>query len=117
MADKVLWKTGDTITADKLNGSGVFVMPGEYDAQDAITMPDVTAKQVVDALRAGAQLEIVIQGTSSGLEQWFFLPVSSVNYNSGASPATVTVVFAEAGENVTLIAEYPDGTFASGGGK
>lgn len=117
MADKVIWKTGDTITADKLNGSGVFVMPAEFDEEDALSMPDVTAKQAVDALQAGAQLGVVAHSVVDGREQWFFYLVSSANYDSSDSPATVTVVFADAGEAVTLTADYPDGTFSTGGGK
>ena len=117
MADKVLWKTGDTITADKLNGSGVFMMPAEFDDEDAYVMPNVTAKQVVDALHAGAQLGVVTHNVVDGREQWKFNSVFSADYDSGDGSATVTVMFAEAGENVTLIAEYPDGTFSSGGGK
>lgn len=115
MADKVLWKTGDTITADKLNGSSVFLMPVEFDEKDAYVMPDLTAKQVVDALNAGAQLEAVGHGVVDGSERWLFYAVTSAAYETSSSPATVTVVITNSDEVVTLTAEYPNGTFIGGG--
>lgn len=52
MANKVLWNTGDTITADKLNGSGIYSIPtgGTF---GEITTPGTTAKDVLDAAKAG----------------------------------------------------------------
>lgn len=115
MAYKILWKTGDTITADKLNGSSVFLMPVEFDENDAYVMPDVTAKQVVDALQAGAQPGVVTHAVNGGREQWNFNYIFFASYDSSVSPATVTVVFTDSGKSVELNAEYPDGTFSQDG--
>lgn len=112
MADKVLWKTGDTITADKLNGSGVFILPVKIDeSTDGMTMPNVTARQIIDGLQAGAYPVGLSHGVSEGAEGWFNVTISRCIYNPGVTPATVNVVLTLNDVTSQVQAEYPDGTF------
>lgn len=118
MADKVLWKTGDTITADKLNGSGVFVLPVEVDeSTDDMTMPNVTAKQIVDGLQAGAYPVGLAHGGVEGVETWRTVTISECAFTAESTPATVFVTLKDGDEKKDLQAEYPDGTFSGEGGE
>ena len=113
MADKVIWNTGDTITADKLNGSGVFILPVEIDdSTDDMTMPNVTAKQLVDGLQAGAYPVGIAHVTSGSVEGWCTVTISQCIFNNGLTPAIVGVTLTGGGATTEVQAEYPDGTFS-----
>lgn len=113
MIDKVLWKTGDTITADKLNGSGVFVLPVEYDdSTDDMTMPNVTAKQIIDSLQAGAYPVGLAHGSVEGVQAWRTVTISDCAFITQSTPATVSVTLNAGKGPKEVQAEYPDGTFS-----
>lgn len=108
MADKVFWKTGDTITADKLNGSGIYSIP-TGGTHEEITTPGTTAKDVLDAAKAG-KLICLLDYHEDGANVYY-----SCNFIEYVS---------KKGTNVSMIygqteftATYPDGIFTNSGGK
>lgn len=107
MADKVLWKTGDTITADKLNGSGIYSIPLAGTAEE-ITTPGTTAKDVLDAAKAGKFICLLryVDGEN---------PYYSCNVVEIVSKEETTVYMTYGQAEFT--ATYPDGIFTNSGGK
>ena len=108
MADKVLWKTGDTITADKLNGSGIYSIPtgGTFEEK---TTPGTTAKDVLDAAKAG-KLICLLDYNEDGANVYY-----SCNFIEYVTKEETTVSMGY-GET-ELSATYPDGIFTGSGGK
>lgn len=108
MADKVLWKTGDTITADKLNGSGIYSIPtgGTF---EEITTPGTTAKDVLDAAKAGKVICLLVYH-EDGANVYY-----SCNFIEHVTKEGTTVSMGY-GET-EFSAAYPDGIFTSSGGK
>lgn len=116
MANKVLWDTGDTITADKLNGSGVFVVPLTAGEGAGDYTSTTTAKEVADALTAGCL--IVAVDCDRGEAGIYVSQNVCAMAEMDASSNTVMIMWASpTGEPVSLTAEYPDGTFTSSGDK
>lgn len=107
MADKVLWKTGDTITADKLNGSGIYSIPTGGTSEE-ITTPGTTAKDVLDAAKAGKL--ICLLHYEDGEDPCYGCDV--VEFVS-KKETTVHMGYGE----TEFTATYPDGIFTSSGGK
>lgn len=112
MADKVLWKTGDTITADKLNGSGIYAFP-VVTTDDTQTTPGTTAKDVLDAAKAGKLICILNyeEGEEEG-EAYVAYRCDVVDHVE----KTGTNVYMGYGQT-EFTATYPDGIFTSSGGK
>lgn len=108
MADKVLWKTGDTITADKLNGSGIYSIPtgGTFEER---TTPGTTAKDVIDAAKAG-KLICLLDYNEDGANASY--SCDFIEYVS-KEETTVSMGYGE----TEFSATYPDGIFSSSGGK
>lgn len=112
MADKVIWKTGDTITADKLNGSGIYSIPtgGTFEEQ---TTPETTAKDVLNAAKAGKLICIL------DYNEWEEEGEEYVGYSCNVVEFVDkigTAVSMGYGEK-EFTATYPDGIFTSSGGK
>lgn len=108
MADKVIWNTGDTITADKLNGSGIYSIPtgGTF---EEMTTPGTTAKDVLDAAKAG-KLICLLNYNEDGANAYYGCTfVEFVNKKE----TTVSMGYGE----TEFTATYPDGIFTSSGGK
>lgn len=108
MADKVLWKTGDTITADKLNGSGIYSIPtgGTF---EEITTPGTTAKDVLDAAKAGKLICILNYKEDEEDVNYWCTVIDSVTKEG----MTVYMDYGQA----QMVATYPDGIFTGSGGK
>lgn len=107
MADKVLWKTGDTITADKLNSSGIYSIPfgGTF---EEITTPGTTAKDVLDAAKAGKLICLIRY--EDGEDPYYNCIVVDTVTKEG------TTVYMDYGQ-AQMEATYPDGIFTGVGGK
>lgn len=108
MADKVIWKTGDTITADKLNGSGIYSIP-VVTTDDTQTTPGTTAKDVLDAAKAGKVICIINYeedeyGVSYGCDVMNYVTKAGTTVSMGYGMTEFT-------------ATYPDGIFTNSGGK
>lgn len=115
MADKVIWNTGDTITADKLNGSGVFIVPLTMGNTGYYTS-ETTAKEVADAVAAGC----LIVAVESDTGEWGADVTQNIcNTVTVELPETVSMTWWNplVANSTTLTAEYPDGTFSDDGGK
>ena len=108
MANKVLWKTGDTITADKLNGSGIYSIPLSG-TDEEMTTPPTTAKDVLDAAETGKLICIVFYQENGEDGSYGYRIIDRVVKQG-------TTVYMEDGQN-RLTATYPDGTFSSGDGE
>lgn len=107
MADKVFWKTGDTITADKLNGSGIYSIP-TGGTSEGITTPGTTAKDVLDAAKAGKL--ICLLRYEDGEDPYY-----ACNVVDTVSKEETTVHMSYGQTEFT--ATYPDGIFTNSGGK
>ena len=108
MADKVLWKTGDTITADKLNGSGIYSIPtgGTF---EEVTTPGTTAKDVLDAAKAG---KVICLLNYEEDENGVHYDCNIVEFVTKAE-TTVSMGYGK----TEFSATYPDGIFTGSGGK
>lgn len=108
MADKVIWKTGDTITADKLNGSGIYSIP-TGGTHEEITTPGTTAKDVLDAAKAGKSICILNYEEDGENAHYTCNFVEYVNKEE----TTVHMIYGQ----TEFTATYPDGIFTGAGGK
>ena len=113
MADKVLWKTGDTITADKLNGSGVFIVSMTEDDQGAGYSSATTAKEVADAVTAGCFITGAVSYPDESGTYFVQFFCASVAIDLDANTASIKWKNPMRTDPLTMTADYPDGTFST----
>lgn len=114
MAEKVLWKTGDTITADKLNASGVYVILLEEveDGDTVKTTSTATSGEVFAALEAGKLVVGIMHWRDSETEEGYLIYLLC-----SADRSLGSFEFTNGGSGLVMYGEYPDGTLATGNGQ
>ena len=79
---------------------------------DDMTMPNVTAKQIIDSLQAGAYPVGLVHGGVEGVQTWRTVTISECAFITQSTPATVSVTLNDGNDTTEVQTEYPDGTFS-----